>query len=296
MDCKQAHEQLYRGERSIKLWVHCAFCGRCRAEARALRHLERAISTAPRPEPPAKLLANLLAIAQQEPASQASPAPLLWPKASSRLAFWLVWAILAALLALSFAVAYVVTRPKPASKPVEPPASMIDIAPEPGDGSSVRLIGHYPNGDSQEGWAIPRASYFREITAAGKLRVVGGMEADTKRCWIYEPGKGVCYVADFGPIADGVDEFLERNYQSFFHPEKIYRMAPYLETARFEYSATIPPEVKEFQFPEATKMLQANIRMEKMRWGGGTWFVIFLDYEGKEICNYTAPLDASKLR
>jgi hypothetical protein len=258
MDCKQARIQLYQGERSLALWAHLVLCGKCRAEARALRHLERAISAAPRPEPPAALLANILAIAQEEQApapaqDKLKPAP--W-KRSNRLVFWLVWAIIAALLALCLAAVYI-TRPKPSGKKTAPPVSL-RLAPVPETVSSV-----YVNAPTDrylfEVWCTPSAHYERYTDHAGVLLASIIIEPENNRWWIYNHGSNTQVVMDLSPVRDYAIALFARGFiyaQDLDYLKKVDR--DNYSRATISYNIPRPGWVDTLQAPSGVKTITAQ--------------------------------------
>jgi hypothetical protein len=268
MDCKPARQQLYRSEKSLALWLHFAFCGKCRAEARALRLLEQALAAAPRPEPPAALLANLLAIAQKEPAPMSNrPVPAPW-QGRNRLAFWLVWAIIAALLALSFAVAYVVTKPKPVSKPEAPPAPTVDVAPVP-DKITSAYIKAPTNQIVYERWSTPSAYYERYTDYLGNLQSAFIWEPERNRWWCYERHSNTQYVTDLTPVmADAMDIFAK----SLIIAQDLEMLKKWdcddYSRATIEYNAPKPDWVDVLQAPPGTKTLTATAKITRRTFRG----------------------------
>jgi hypothetical protein len=259
MDCKETQQQLNRGEGSLGLRVHLALCGRCRNEYRARRRMEKAISGA-RPELPAALLNNILAAAKQEAAPipcrlQSAP----WRGRRNRLAFWLVWAMIAALLAAGLAVAYVVTRPKKVKKPA-PTAPVVEIAPVPYTGNSL-YIKIPTNLQYTEIWMTPGAYYLRDLSLSGKLQLYLKFEPETNTFCLYVPASKQQIVMDLMPVMSDALQIMPGCFNFNLDLDNI-KLDRNRRNATVEYDTPKPDWVDRIEAPPGTETITATAKIK----------------------------------
>jgi hypothetical protein len=297
MDCREACQQLHQGEKSLALRLHLVCCGKCRGEGRALRGLERAIGAAPRSEPPAALLAEILAIAKQEPVPAAGkPIPAPWKKRRSRLVFWLIWAVIAALVALSLAAVFII-RSKKIGKKALLPYPLIKVL-SAAEAKSVIHTAYSLGNWKVEAWSTPQSIYYRMETKTIGLTLVGGAEADTGRWWCYRNiaiQQGF-FVADLRPMSESVYELTTKTHELLADPAKAKKFSPQLQNGTFEFETAVPAEVKNFSPPQGVRVLRVTPRIRRDKIKGIDVIYLAGTFNGQEVMATVAPVDLSQIK
>ena len=240
MKCSRARQMLQDSEgglrsvrrlRSALRWLHTARCGACRAEARSVRLLRRALRDIGRFQPPAELLARILDVPACGTAAlgcdRAATLRLRSGRAAGRgyistkgdrrmrrIAFAGV-----ALLVVAIGAAVMIpgrghkadarTILIAAAQAMEE-AETVYAAVRGTEDAKDRPSGMKLSAGTMLSWVGPRAMYGHHVTPDGKLTVAIMMNLDSRELSVYDDDKHIRYVADFAPIAPKAPEFMAR--------------------------------------------------------------------------------------
>jgi len=219
MQCSQVHQSLHDNERGLPavalaglrfaaVWAHLAGCPRCRAEARSLRVLRRALREAGRFGPPPGLLPSILGVPQD-----ASPVQTKEKIRMRRIAFASL-----AMLALALAAAVLVPR----GTRSEADSILVGVAHAMAEATSLHAVFRTTEATSDtptglrimpgrgEYWMDGRGMHFRYLAPDGRLRMAGAVDVAAGKFWFYQRADRTRYVADLAPVSGKAAEVIAR--------------------------------------------------------------------------------------